>query len=115
MTKSRVDVVGTFDAKGIVSGSKASNKALKEIGAGGSAGSANASGTNKQAAAQEKVLKNNKQLYRDTQRSIDQSRRQAYALSVAGYQAQALGQAAINAVKGWVRKRNTNRFGVWHF
>ncbi|CAB5220610.1 Phage tail tape measure protein [uncultured Caudovirales phage] len=102
MTKSRVDVVGTFDAKGIVSGSKASNKALKEIGAGGSAGSANASGTNKQAAAQEKVLKNNKQLYRDTQRSIDQSRRQAYALSVAGYQAQALGQAAINAVKGWV-------------
>jgi TP901 family phage tail tape measure protein len=102
MAKSRVDVIGTFDSKNIVSGSRASNKALKEIGAGGSAGSANASGTNKQAAAQEKVLKNNKQQYRDTQRSIDQSRRQAYALSVAGYQAQALGQAAMNAVKGWV-------------
>ena len=69
---------------------------------GAGAGSANASGTNKQAAAQEKVLKNNKQQYRDTQRSIDQSRRQAYALSVAGYQAQALGKAAMDAVKGWV-------------
>lgn len=71
-------------------------------GGGAGAGSANASGTNKQAAAQERVLKNNKQQYRDTQRSIDQSRRQAYALSVAGYQAQALGKAAMDAVKGWI-------------
>ena len=72
-------------------------------GSGGAAsGSANSTGLNKQAAAQEKVLKNNKQQYRDTQRSIDQSRRQAYALSVAGYQAQALGKAAMDAVKGWV-------------
>jgi hypothetical protein len=72
-------------------------------GAGGAAGvNAETGALNKNNAATNRAAKSRQTAYRDTQKSIDQSRRQAYALSVAGYQAQALGRAAMDAVKGWV-------------
>lgn len=90
----------------IIAGSSKMKKALTG-GAGGagsyaSAMNAELAAFHKKDAAQKRIAKNNQQQYRDTQRAIDQSRRQAYALSVAGYQAQALGRAAMDAVKGWI-------------
>jgi len=75
----------------------------------GAQGAGIANGTNaatrsqqKYAAAQEQTSKNTRRAYQDNQRAIDQSRRQAYALSVAGFQAQALGRAAMDTAKAWV-------------
>jgi len=90
----------------IIAGSSKMKKALTggAAGAGSQTSAMNAelAAFHKKDAAQKRIAKNNQQQYRDTQRAIDQSRRQAYALSVAGYQAQALGRAAMDAVKGWI-------------
>ena len=95
----------TADTRGLTKVEKDLRRVTKSAqGGSGNSGSMNAdaAAAKKYAAAQEKVAKNNKTAYQDTQRSIDQSRRQAYALSIAGYQAQALGKAAMDAVKGWI-------------
>jgi TP901 family phage tail tape measure protein len=103
-----IHIDSTSNVAGFNKIATAAVSAQRKIASGGKTGSPTAAmnaelgAFHKKDAAQKRIAKNNQQQYKDTQRSIDQSRRQAYALSVAGYQAQALGQAAMNAVKGWV-------------
>ena len=103
---SNIHIGSTSDNRGfnqIIAGAQRVKKALAGGGAGG-AGAVNAetAALNKNNAANQRASKSRQGAYRDSQRAIDQSRRQAYALSVAGYQAQALGKAAMDAVKGWI-------------
>ena len=100
-------ITASLDSRGVKSGTQQLNKDLNSVGSGTAgagaaavAGSTNAQNKHNAAVnAGNKALKTNNEM---SQRQIDTARRQAYALSVAGYQAQALGQQALAAVSGWI-------------